>query len=221
MKVSYDQPKWVFNSPWLDSAKSNLFRDQFKLIADLKIDIWLKEMGAYFTPIEIYQWVYDHQGEDLFFRGLAKLAPMVPLIAYQKQISVWLSPPLSGMGNAIYMVMGHDKKGQLRLVGGNYFTEPLRRNVTSINSKEFFEKYDKTDKRNQLQLVKEAVENSIQIADTNLLMNIRRECEHFNTMPVYITALCRNEGSLFHAGKAVIEGDKPADFSYEFFGEIK
>jgi hypothetical protein len=46
MKVSYDQPKWVFNSPWHDSAKSNLFRDQFKLISDLKIDIWLKEMGA-------------------------------------------------------------------------------------------------------------------------------------------------------------------------------
>jgi hypothetical protein len=39
-------------------------------------------------------------------------------------------------------------------------------------------------------------------------------------MPVFITVLT-TEGSMFHAGKAVIDGVKPADCSYEFFGEIK
>jgi hypothetical protein len=39
-------------------------------------------------------------------------------------------------------------------------------------------------------------------------------------MAIYITVLT-DPGSMFHAGKAVVEGVKPADFSYEFFGEIK
>jgi hypothetical protein len=51
-------------------------------------------------------------------------------------------------------------------------------------------------------------------------LNIRRECEQFHTTAIHITALT-DSGSLFHAGKAVIEGVKPADFSHEFFGEIK
>jgi hypothetical protein len=39
-------------------------------------------------------------------------------------------------------------------------------------------------------------------------------------MGIYITVLTVG-GSLFHAGKAVIEGSKTADFSYEHFGEVK
>jgi hypothetical protein len=38
-------------------------------------------------------------------------------------------------------------------------------------------------------------------------------------MGIYITVLTAG-GVLFHAGKAVIEGDRPADFSYEHLGEI-
>jgi hypothetical protein len=64
------------------------------------------------------------------------------------------------------------------------------------------------------------VEKSILQTDDQLLPNIQCECEHFHTMAIYITALT-DKGSLFHAGKAVVEGVRPADLSYEFIGEIK
>ena len=212
--------KSVIPSPWLDDTKSNCFRDQFRLIEDLMIDTWLKDMGAYFTPIEPYQWIYQNNGENLFFKGLARLAPMFSLCAYHGQVAIWISPPPSGLGNAIYLVMGHDKDQQLRLVGGNYFTEPKPQKGSATSGSEFFAQYDQVDLRGQLQLVKDTVEASIQSKYASLLLNIQRECEHFHTMAIYVTVLT-DPGSMFHAAKAVIEGVKPADFSYEFFGEIK
>jgi hypothetical protein len=177
-------------------------------------------MGAYFTPIEPYQWIYQNNGENLFFKGLARLAPMFELHAYHGQVAVWISPPPSGLGNAIYLVMGHDKDQQLRMVGGNYFTEPKPQEGSATSGSEFFAQYDQADQRGQLQLVKDTVEASIQSEYAGLLLNIQRECEHFHTMAIYVTVLT-DPGSMFHAAKAVIEGVKPADFSYEFFGEIK
>lgn len=214
------QPTVAAQSPWLDSTKMNLFKDQFRLIDDIRVDSWLKEMGPYFTPIEIYQWIFDHAGVDKFFRGLDLLAPMFPVLAYHGQVAVWTSPPPSGLGNAIYMVMGHDCKGELRLTGGNYFTDPRSECGPRLNSATFFHLYDKADDRIKQDLVRDAVQCNLQPNDIELIYRIRAECEHVHTMPVYIRVLT-NEGSLFHAAKAIIEGEKPADFSYEFFGEIK
>ncbi len=203
----------MIQSPWLDNTKPNLFRDEFQLARE-------NLPGEYFTPIEPYRWIFQSNGENLFFKGLARLAPMFALHAYRGQVAVWTSPPPSGRGNAIYLVMGHDKDQQLRLVGGNYFTEPKQQSGSVVSGASFFEKYDQADQRSQIQLVKDTVETSIQPEDASLLLDIRRECEHFHTMAIYITVLT-DPGSMFHAGKAVIEGVKPADFSYEFFGEIK
>lgn len=203
----------MIQSPWLDHTKPNLFRDEFQFARE-------NLPGEYFTPIEPYRWIFQNNGENLFFKGLARLAPMFPVVAYHGQVAVWTSPPPSGLGNAIYLVMGHDKDQQLRLVGGNYFTEPKQQSGSTVPGGAFFAQYDQADLRGQRQLVKDTVEASIQPADASLLMNIRRECEHVHTMAIYITVVT-DTGSMFHAGKAVIEGVRPADFSYEFFGEIK
>jgi hypothetical protein len=207
-------------SLWLDPNAGNLFRDEFRLIDDLKIDPWLEQTSSYFKPLSLYRWIDQKNGVQLFFKGLACLAPMFPVVSYRGQVAVWISPPPSGFGNAICVVMGHDKNGQLRLVGCNYFNEPQQRSGPTLTGSAFFEQFDQADQNSQLELVKETVEASIQPEDMSLMLSIRQECENFHTMAIYITVLT-TEGSMFHAGKAVIDGVKPADFSYEFFGEIK
>ena len=156
----------------------------------------------------------------MFFRGLARYAPMFPLLAYRGQVALWISPPPSGHGNAIFIVMGHDKTGTLRLVGGNFFTEPKPFKGSPATSADFFAQYDSGNERQQQTLVRETVMASISPEDKSLLRRVRQECEHFHTMAIYLTVLT-SEGFLFHAAKAVIEGKKPADFSFEHFGEIK
>lgn len=213
MKKIMTTPTWVTKSPWLDSTKKNLFKDEFQLAEE-------NLPGAYYTPLDVYRWIYENHGVILFFKALAHYAPMFSVIAYNGLVASWNSPPPSGLGNAIYMIMGHDKTGTLRIVGGNYFTEPTLKTGEPLVDTDFFTQYDSTDNRGQQQLVLETVSKSISLEDKSLLLSIRRECEHFHTMAIYITVLT-SEGSLFHAAKAVIEGDKPADFSYEWFGEIK
>jgi hypothetical protein len=212
MNKQQKTPTWVTKSPWLDTSKPNLFRDEFQLAEE-------KLPDAYFTPLEPYRWIYNHNGQELFFKGLAQYAPMFPLYGYQGQVAVWTSPPPSGAGNAIYIIMGHDKKGVLRLVGGNYFNEPTPSPSWPAATTDFFTQLDSADHHGKKQLVRKTVQMSIGHDDQELLTNIRRECEHFHTMPIYLTILGA-EGCMFHAAKAVIEGRKTADFSYEYFGEI-
>lgn len=208
------------DSPWLDTTKPNLFRREFRLIADTKIQPEILKGGGYFTPFEIYRWIYDHNGVDIFFKGLARFAPMFALEAYHGRVAIWTSPPTSGLGNAIYMVMGHDKNRQLRLVGGNYFSEAKQRTGSTQTGPEFFAHFEQADEREQFQLVKDTLEKSIQDKDETLLLDISRECEHFHTLAIYVAVLT-DKGCLFHAGKAVIDGDNPSDTSFEFLGEIK
>lgn len=206
-------PAWATRSPWLDPTNSNLFKVEFQLAQE-------NSPFEDYKPIEIYDWIHHHGGEKLFFRGLARFAPMFPLMAYRGQIAVWTSPPPSGFGNAIYLIMGHDRTGEIRLVGGNYFTAPTRRDGSPKKDVDFFHEYDHSDDYRKQQLVGDTVVQSISSDDKRLLHHVRQECEHFHTMGIYITVLTPG-GSLFHAGKAVIEGSKTADFSYEHFGEVK
>lgn len=200
-------------SPWIDPKKSSLLKYEFQLARE---NLPYEE----FKPLEIYSWIERHGGEHLFFKGLARFAPMFPLHAYHGQVALWTSPPPSGYGNAILIVMGHDKSGTLRLVGGNFFTEPKPLEGSQTTSGDFFTLYDSGNERRQQTLVREAVTASISPEEIGLLRCVSRECEHFHTMAIYLTVLT-SEGSLFHAAPAVIEGNKPADFSYEHFGEIK
>lgn len=208
-----DIPTWTNLSPWIDAKKQNLFKYEFQLAAE-------SLSGASFAPMPIYSWILDNGGVDLFFRGLARFAPMFPTLGYRNKVAVWISPPPSGLGNAIYLVMGRDAQNKLRLMGGNYFSDPQPRTELPKSSAAFFTDLDCSNERKKLVLIKETVEKSIQPADVELIRNIQAECAHISTMPIYITVLT-NAGSLFHVGKAIIEGERSADFSYECFGEIK
>jgi hypothetical protein len=215
---SDDIPTWAKSSPWLDERKSNLFRYEFQLARE-------NSMFEGFVPNPIYKWIHRHGGEQLFFNGLARLAPMFSVIAYHGEVAVWTSPPPSGHGNAIYMVMGHDSDDHLRLVGGNYFTEPKRRVGSPITDIEFFRRYDSisddaAERRRKEDLVRETVLQSISREDESYMQCVIGECEHSHTMPICITVLTPT-GSLFHVAKAVVEGTKPTDFSREYFGEVQ
>ena len=213
MSPAKNSPKWATNSPWLDKSKPNLFRDEFQIAME-------NLPFPSYRPMPIYNWIYRNKGKKKFFQALARYAPMFPVAAYRGQITSWISPPPSGLGNVIFIVMGHYRGGKLRVVGGNYFTFPTRRSAQVLLSGDFFAQYDAADEKRQQDLVRDVVENSMNSSDDDLVGCILSQCEHFHTMPICIVALTK-AGPLFHAAKAVIEGVKPADFSYEYFGEIK
>lgn len=206
-------PAWVESSPWFDPNRSNLFRYELQLARE-------NDSHSRVKPHPLFTWIQSYDGEQLLFNGLARFAPMFPTIAYHGQVAVWTSPPPSGSGNAVFIVMGHDGTGEIRLVGGNYFTEPVREADLASTSVEFFNNFDRATTDQRQELIRKTVMRSMAPEDMNLVHGISRQCDLFHTMGVYIVALTP-QGGLFAATPAVIEGCNPANFSFEFLGEVK
>jgi len=200
-------------SPWLDSTYNNLYRRELVLAQE--------NLGLPgFKPTPLYAWIHDNAASETFFNGLAKLAPLFPVVGYKRVVSSWVSPPPSGQGNVVVIVMGKDSNNMVRIVGSNRLNLP-RNPVRHLHSApDFFAKYDNISEYEQQNLVRDAIGSGLATFDSDIVRELERYCEFFNSMPIYIVIL-DGESRLFGCGPAVVEGFRQADFAYEFSGEIK
>ena len=219
MNTSRKHSNWTSKSPWLDPTKSNKFRDEFKLIEDIKLQPELQNGQPYFEPLEIFKWIDKNNGVAKLYRALAQFAPMIPAVAYKGEVASWISPPPSGSGNVVWIVMGHDKTGKLRVCGSNVFSKPWVQSVAEIKSVDFFKEYDSGTATDKQQLLSKVISQCYRQFGKEFIADISRNCRMFSTMPIYITVLT-STGCMSQITEAVIEGENPADFSYEFTGEI-
>ena len=220
MKSSNGQPHLITKSPWLDPTKSNMFRDEFQLIEDIKIQPEIQNGNPYFEPLKIFQWIHKNNGVDKLYRALAQFAPMYPVVAYKGKVASWISPPPSGSGNVVWIVIGRDKSKRLRVSGTNRCFKPWATSDTELSAIKFFEQYDlTTTDREKEELLSKVFSISYGQIDKELIRCITRRCDIYNSMPIFITVLT-SKGSISQVTEAVIQGDYPADFSYEFTGEI-
>ena len=207
-------------SPWLDPSKSNMFRDEFQLIENIKLQPEIQNENPYFEPLEIFKWIYKNNCVDKLFEILAALAPMFPVVAYKGKAASWISPPPSGSGNVVWIVIGRDKSRRLRVCGTNRCFKPWITSDTELSAIKFFEQYDlTTTDREKEELLSKVFSISYGQIDKELIRCVTRRCDIYNTMPIFITVLA-SKGSISQVTEAVIQGDYPADFSYEFTGEI-
>ena len=200
-------------SPWLDSTYNNLYRRELVLAQE--------NLGLPgFKPTPLYAWIHDNAASEAFFNGLAKLAPLFPVVGYNRVVSSWVSPPPSGQGNVVMVVLGKDSNNIVRVVGSNRLNLP-RNPVSHLHSApDFFAKYDNSSEYEQQNLVRGAIGSGLATFDSDIVRELQRYCKLFNTMPIFIVIL-DGESPLFGCGPAVVEGFRQADFTYEFSGEIK
>ena len=200
-------------SPWLDSTYNNLYRRELVLAQE--------NLGLPgFKPTPLYEWIYANAASEDFFKGLAKLAPLFPVVGYNSVVSSWVSLPPSGQGNVVTIVMGKDSNNIVRLVGSNRLSLPRDPVHHLLSAPDFFAKYDNSSEYEQQNLVRDAIGSGLATFDSDIVRELERYCEFFNSMPIYIVIL-DGESSLFGCGPAVVEGFRQADFAYEFSGEIK
>jgi hypothetical protein len=158
-------------------------------------------------------WNYQHGHETL-----AEFAPLFPVISYQGEISSWLSPPPSGSGNAIFILIGRDGSGRLRSVGGNYFNSDV--NATECSS-EFWVDYDKSENDlSRLNLISGMFGYYKKYYTYGNIREVER-CSDFScSMPIYLLVLDNKIGHMAVA-PSMVRGYGPADFSYEKIREVK
>jgi hypothetical protein len=199
-------------SPWLNADYDNQFRYEIRsAIEDSDI--------TGFKPQPPFVWIHKNNATARLYKALSKLAPLFAVIGYHGQVCSWVSPPPSGLGNVICIVMGRDAVGRVRLIGGNWFTTPRNQKSTQLSASEFFARYDKSEQRVQQEMVVNAVISSMTPEHFAIAREVELQCETFHTMHIYLTVL-DGDAALFAVAPAIVDGVRPADFSYEFFGEI-
>jgi hypothetical protein len=177
-------------SPWLDSTYNNLYRRELVLAQE--------NLGLpVFKPEPLYEWIHANAASENLFKGLAKLAPLFPVVGYNSVVSSWV-----------------------RVVGSNRLSLPRNPVQHLFSSLGFFAKYDNSNLDEQQKLIRDAIGAGLATFDSDIVRVLQRYCKFFNTMPIYIYIL-DGESPLFGCGPAVVEGFRQADFSYEFTGEIK
>ena len=200
-------------SPWLDSTYNNLYRRELVLAQE--------NLGLpVFKPEPLYEWIHANAASENLFKGLAKLAPLFPVVGYNSVVSSWVSLPPSGQGNVVTIVMGKDSNNIVRLVGSNRLSLPRDPVRQLFSAPDFFAKYDNSSEYEQQNLVRGAIGSGLATFDSDIVRELQRYCKLFNTMPIFI-AILDGESPLFGCGPAVVEGFRQADFKYEFSGEIK
>lgn len=198
-------------SPWQDPSLENLFRIELSLVSD-PIDLPM------YKSLTAFQWIHKTKTAGLLFRGLTKFAPLYPVNAYKGEISSWLSPPPSGSGNTVLLILGKDQKGKARLVGTNYLNMPqCNNNFTAIN---FFEDYDKATSRTEKEsLIYNMISSQMTWDELRIANQVTYQAEVVRTMPIALLVLDATK-SYMAFSPAVVYGNHPSDMSLEFLGEV-
>ena len=205
--------KKSIKSPWLDHRNHNLFLDEISFVEDPVPDLY--------QPNETFVWICKNKAKGLLFKALAEFAPLFPVYSYHNEISTWLSPPPSGVGNAVFIVIGKDRSGKLRAAGGNYFNNNFKGCfIDDRCTDNFWNDYDKCKSQTEkYHLIDDVISfhqkssNKRDISETEFIADL--VC----TMPIYLLVLENNNGHMAIT-PAVVKGCDPADFSYEKLVEI-
>ena len=200
-------------SPWLNPDLTNDFRHEIELALEVSTQPRL-------IPDPVFKWICANNAEPLLYASLAKYAPLLPSLGYDNEVRISTAPPLSGNGNAIYLIMGKDKEGAVRITGGNYFSSPEAKDCEVASSAVFFSKMDLlSNAEDRMNLVDETMSSSISEADGEWLTRLREQCNSFDTMPIYLLVLDGEESYLV-GGPALVEGLKQTNYRLECFGEV-
>jgi hypothetical protein len=197
-------------SAWLDHNFENLFLNELSFAED-------PINGSHNKPLEVFEWIHRNKAKRLLFKSLAEFAPLFPLPSYHNEISSWLSPSPSGIGNVVFIIIGKDPTGKLRSVGGNYFNSDAWGESPQGN---FWENLSRCENdHDQYHLISSTMGFYKKNHDQFQINETERICDIACTMPIYLLALDKDKACMA-VGPAIVSGCHPADFSYEKIGEV-
>ena len=198
------------NSKWLNNTYHNIVASE---IEDVEYPIPL--LGS--QPMTVFEWVCNNNAKELLFNSLSDFAPLFPVNSYHGETSVYTSPPPSGSGNAVFIIMGKDKSGKIRAAGGNYFNSDTQGNYFS---KDFWDDYDtRKNDQSKFGLISGTIGFHKKHYPIEDIYETERIAEYVRTMPIYLLVLDNQIGHMA-VFPSIAWGNRPCDFSYEKLGEV-
>ena len=169
---------------------------------------------------EAFKWISKNKAEKLLFDALAQCAPLTPSMGVQGRPELWRSPPPSGAGNCVGIVMTLDEKGKLRCDGSNTLTEPEQ--TADPFPPDFLKKFDAAASSAAKDRVIQQAISCAASAGQHMaeVERVFREGRHYRTMPISLVVIDGDKQYLY-ATTALVEGPRQSKLALEFTGSLK
>ena len=197
-------------SPWERPDLDHLFRYELELAARPKC-------GEPSTVHPVLAYIHKHKLDKLFYKGLTRFAPLVPVYSQMERALSWISP--AGDDTSVFIIIGKDGKGKQRVVGGNMFREPTKQGIRSkIN---VFDKYDSLDNQYAKEnLISNAIASHMETIGYAQSVKAAWAEQLFGVRAIYVLVI---DGEKTHIAisHAVVRYSFPVDQSWQYqFGEV-
>ncbi len=207
----YKQPS---GEPWRDSSLRNYVTDEISYARG--------QSTGYYEQNRLFVWLCNNNADSILLDGLANLAPLFPFDSYYNNIGAWFSPPPSGSGNAVVIVMGKHN-GKVRMIGGNYFNEFPSSYKKNVCNNFFWETIDLTDSEmEKTRYIAFYIQQNMTAEDNEFARTVTQYANIAHTMPVYLMLVGEEgEKNKFWAMPAIVSGHHPSDMSHEKMWGVK
>jgi hypothetical protein len=211
MKLLKNRPINLIN-PWLDPANDNWLMKEFEIVKD-RVNL------SYYQPEKAVEWVCRNKQENRLLDALTHLAPMQPLLSYHGLPSIWLSPPMSGSGNEVVVVLGKNK-GQLRMVGCNFCNVKLALSNTKTHP-DFWVDYDACrGDLDKYRLISEFVSENFDSVSLARAKYVDDQCFDYRTMPLHIVCIDQDAVHIWSMPCLIWPVARPSNMKLEMVKEF-
>lgn len=198
---------------WSSHGENSVFGYEMSIAAD-------PTCHGFLPPNPLFTWLKVNKLNDSLYKTLDQLCPLFPVNCYPDQPSIWLSPPPSGAGNSVGIIIGRDINNRLKIFGTNFMSDPTR--ALNTPNPHLFGALDLMA-GNSLgisRLIEDEIGAQMTRENYERAKEIENEAFKFRTMSVYILVI---DGAKTFMGMDVAlatAARRPSNMSYEFAGEI-
>ena len=204
-------PSVAPNNSWADLEKLSDFQYELS-IANEPVPI------PYLDAHPAFEYIANKKLAKQLYAALDKLAPLLPFSGFDGTPLLWLSPPPSGTGNRIGLILVEDGEGRHRFFGSNFIGRSPRASGGAVPDDLLSRFLGCTGYRDTTALITEVL-NAVATDWQPAIAQVESEGERFRTMPIYLAVITR-KCTAFYCTSARLEGHYQSKMSLEIFGEI-
>jgi len=200
-------------SSWADPSIENDFTHELQLASN-------PVHGYGLDPNSAFSYINSKKLHCALFRGLDAFAPLHPVPGFEPAPLLYFSPPPSGSGNRVGLVITEEAGGAHRIFGTNILhraPSPSARPLTSDLLSKLRTSVNHSDTTSAVLSVLDAIVDEGWCA---AICQVEREAERFRTMPIFV-AIAATGGSHFYCTSAHAHGPRQSRFALEFAGEVR
>ena len=205
-------PSVTPNNSWSDPDKRSDFQYELS-IANEPVPI------PYLDAHPAFAYIAKKGLEKKLYAALDKLAPLLPVPGFNGTPLLWFSPPPSGSGNRVGLVLVEDAQGNHKFFGSNFIGNLAKPTRGAVHPNLFDLFKNCQSYHDTTALIVGVLSGIVDIGWRQAIEKMEWEGQRSRTMPIYFAIVTR-ECTAFYCTSARLEGDFQSKMEIEYYGEL-